>query len=337
MIISGIQKKVWASWCFTTLRCRDQLCKQTKGWYGCSSWSLLPDMVNVGASLSLEALVSRDAIPWAWDHSADEYLAHGLFFYEDAVQVGKTLTLYFPLAASAPLGLLPRHVADSIPFSKSTLPSVLSQLGIAKNSVQAASMEETLYMCDLPPSAAGQAKFCATSLEALVEGSMAALGTRNIRPVISDLPRSGAPKQPYTVRSVRQVDGSSFASCHDHAYPYTVYMCHNTPSTKAYMVELEGARSGLVVTVAAICHADTTHWNSDHVSFKILGTKPGGTPICHYLPYGHTVWVNSMDANNRSSSEPKIDLSMLYVNVYRVSIFSSMCHVILHIYAGPLL
>ncbi|CAN6333943.1 unnamed protein product [Urochloa humidicola] len=234
------------------------------------------------------------------DHSADEYLAKGLFFREEVVQVGKTITLYFPLAASAPLGLLPRHVADSIPFSMSSLPRTLARLGIANNSVQAANMEETLYMCDLPPTAPGEAKFCATSLEALVEGSMAALGTRNVRPVTSELPRSGAPKQPYTVRGLRQVDGSSFVSCHDHDYPYTVYMCHNTPSTRAYIVELEGTRSGLVVTIAAICHADTSHWNSEHVSFKILRTKPGGAPVCHFLPYGHTLWVNK-EANSSSS------------------------------------
>ena len=237
--------------------------------------------------------------PHVRDHSTDEYLAQGLFFREEAVQVGKTITLYFPLAASAPLGLLPRHVADSIPFSTSSLPSALARLGVARNSVQAANMEETLYMCGLPPKA-GEAKFCATSLEALVEGSMAALGTRNIRPMTSDLPRSGAPKQPYTVRAVHPVDGSSFVSCHDHNYPYTVYMCHNTPATRAYMVELEGAGSGLVVTVAAICHTDTSHWDAEHFSFKVLGTKPGAGPICHYLPYGHNVWVKK--EANRSSS-----------------------------------
>jgi len=234
------------------------------------------------------------------DHSADEYLAQGLFFHEELVQVGKTITLYFPLAASAPLGLLPRRVADSIPFSPSSLPTALTRLGIANDSAQAAAMVETLHMCELPQKAGEAAKFCATSLEALVEGSMAALGTRRIRPVTSGLPRSGAPKQPYTVRAVHPVDGASFVSCHDHDYPYTVYMCHNTPSTRVYKVELEGARSGLAVTVAAICHADTSSWNAEHVSFRILGTKPGGAPVCHYLPYGHNVWVN-MEANRSSS------------------------------------
>ncbi|CAD6258019.1 unnamed protein product [Miscanthus lutarioriparius] len=190
--------------------------------------------------------------PHVRDHSTDEYLAQGLFFREEALQV-----------ASAPFALLPRHVADSIPFSTSSLPSALARLGVARNSVQAANMEETLYMCGLPP-------------------------------------KAGAPKQPYTVRAVHPVDGSSFVSCHDHNYPYTVYMCHNTPATRAYMVELEGAGSGLVVTVAVICHTDTSHWDAEHFSFKVLGTKPGAGPICHYLPYGHNVWVKK--EANRSSS-----------------------------------
>ena len=75
------------------------------------------------------------------DHSADEYLAKGLFFHEDLVQVGKTLTLYFPVAASAPLGLLPRRVADAIPFSASSLPATLARLGIANDSAQATAMQ----------------------------------------------------------------------------------------------------------------------------------------------------------------------------------------------------
>lgn len=137
------------------------------------------DDITGGGGLSLSRLIiyspSKHSSPspsHGHDHSTDEYLAQGLFFHEEAVQVGKKISLYFPSAASAPLGLLPRHVADSIPFSTSSLPSALAQLGIARNSVQAANMEETLYMCGLPAKA-GEAKFCATSLEALVEGTMA--------------------------------------------------------------------------------------------------------------------------------------------------------------------
>lgn len=234
------------------------------------------------------------------DDSTTHHLAKSLLFHEEVLQVGKNMTTYFPPAASAPLGLLPRSVADSIPFATSSLPSALAQLGLAKDSVQAAQMEETLDMCE-SPTLTSEAKFCATSLEALVEGAMVVLGTRDIRPVTSNLPLSGAPRQAYAIHSVRQVDGSSFVYiCHESYYPYTVYICHDTgTTTRTYMVDMEGVYSGMAITVAAICHIDTSQWDPDHISFKLLGTKPGGAPICHYLQYGDMIWVNK--ANHWSS------------------------------------
>ena len=122
---------------------------------------------------------------------------------------------------------------------------------------------------------------------------MAALGTRRVRAVTSTLPRAGAPPQEYTVRAVRPVDGASFVACHDEVYPYTVYRCHGTGPARAYMVEMDGAREG-AVTVATVCHTDTSRWNPEHVSFKLLGTKPGGAPICHLMPYGHIIWAKNV-------------------------------------------
>ncbi|KAG2579588.1 BURP domain-containing protein 13-like [Panicum virgatum] len=215
-----------------------------------------------------------------------------VFFHEEAVRVGKRLRFHFPAAAPAALGFLPRHVADAIPFTTPALPAVLALLGVAPGTAQAAAMAETLRTCESHP-LAGKAKFCATSLEALVERAMAALGTRRVRAVTSTLPRAGAPPQEYTVRAVRPVDGASFVACHDEVYPYTVYRCHGTGPARAYMVEMDGAREG-AVTVATVCHTDTSRWNPEHVSFKLLGTKPGGAPICHLMPYGHIIWAKNV-------------------------------------------
>ncbi|TVU06428.1 hypothetical protein EJB05_49641, partial [Eragrostis curvula] len=78
----------------------------------------------------------------------------------------------------------------------SRTPAALARLGVAAGSAAAAEMERTLGMCETP-SLAGEAKFCATSLEALLEDAMAGLGTRDVVPVTSpSLPRSGAPLQP---------------------------------------------------------------------------------------------------------------------------------------------
>ncbi|KAG8087706.1 hypothetical protein GUJ93_ZPchr0010g8366 [Zizania palustris] len=216
-----------------------------------------------------------------------------VFFHEEAVRVGERLPFYFPAAVKSALGFLPRRVADSIPFTTPALPGILALLGIASDSAEATSMRETLRMCEWP-TLAGEAKFCGTSLEAMVEGAMAALGTLDVRAITSSLPRAGAPMQQYTIRAVLPIDGSSFVACHDQAYPYTVYRCHTTGPVRAYMVEMEGAAGAGAVTVATVCHTDTSRWNPEHVSFKLLGTKPGGVPVCHLMPYGHIIWAKNV-------------------------------------------
>ncbi|KAJ1269007.1 hypothetical protein BS78_07G177200 [Paspalum vaginatum] len=247
---------------------------------------------------------AKDELPLFWYHKAprpSEHLHAGghaaaaattVFFHEEAVRVGERLLFYFPAAAPAALGLLPRHVADSIPFATAALPEVLALLGVSPSAAKAAGMAETLRTCELPP-LDGEPMFCATSMEALVEQAKEALGNNDVRAVTSTLPRAGAPLQRYTVRAVRRVDGVSFVACHDEVYPYTVYRCHGTGPARAYMVEMEGARGG-AVTVATVCHTDTSLWNPDHVSFKLLGTKPGGTPVCHLMPYGHIIWPKNV-------------------------------------------
>nr|BAM13311.1 RAFTIN 1 [Oryza punctata] len=227
-----------------------------------------------------------------------------VFFHEEAVRVGERLPFYFPAATTSARGFLSRRVADSIPFTTAALPGVLALFGVAPGSAEAASMRETLRTCEWP-TLAGETKFCATSLEALVEGAMAALGTRNVAALTSTLPRGGAPLQAYTVRAVLPVEGSGFVACHDQAYPYTVYRCHTTGPARAYMVEMEGPRGGGggsgdgggAVTVATVCHTDTSRWNPEHVSFKLLGTKPGGAPVCHLMPYGHIVWAKNLKSS----------------------------------------
>jgi hypothetical protein len=217
-----------------------------------------------------------------------------VFFHEEAVRVGERLPFHFPAASPAALGFLPRRAADSVPFTTPALPGVLAAFGVAPDSAMASSMEATLRACD-SPTMAGESKFCATSLEALVERAMGVLGTRDVRPVTSTLARAGAPLQTYTVRGVQRVEGGRvFVACHPEPFPFTVYRCHTTGPSRAYMVEMEGARGGDAVTIATVCHTDTSLWNPEHVSFRLLGTKPGGTPVCHLMPYGHIIWAKNV-------------------------------------------
>ncbi|KAM0854652.1 hypothetical protein ACQ4PT_050294 [Festuca glaucescens] len=218
-----------------------------------------------------------------------------VFFHEESVRVGERLPFHFPPASPAALGFLPRRVADSVPFTAPALPGVLAAFGVAPGSAMASSIKATLRACETP-TMAGESKFCATSLEALVERAMGVLGTRDVKRVTSTLPRAGAPLQTYTVRAVQRVEGGPvFVACHPEPFPYTVYRCHTTGPSRAYMVEMEGARGAADgVTIATVCHTDTSMWNPEHVSFRLLGTKPGGTPVCHLMPYGHIIWAKNV-------------------------------------------
>jgi hypothetical protein len=41
----------------------------------------------------------------------------------------------------------------------------------------------------------------------------------------------------------------------------------------------------------AFCHVDTSSWNPAHPAFEILNTRPGGSPVCHFMPYGDLAFV----------------------------------------------
>ncbi|KAD5508205.1 hypothetical protein E3N88_15908 [Mikania micrantha] len=48
---------------------------------------------------------------------------------------------------------------------------------------------------------------------------------------------------------------------------------------------------GTKVKAVAVCHTDTGKWNPKHLAFRVLNVKPGTTPVCHFLPEDHVVWV----------------------------------------------
>ncbi|KAF2294352.1 hypothetical protein GH714_009561 [Hevea brasiliensis] len=64
-----------------------------------------------------------------------------------------------------------------------------------------------------------------------------------------------------------------------------------TPAVKLVKVSLRG-ESGDKVEAIAICHTDSSRWEHDHIVFRLLQVKPG-SPVCHFLPAGHLVWVQS--------------------------------------------
>ncbi|XP_062202790.1 protein RAFTIN 1B-like [Phragmites australis] len=212
----------------------------------------------------------------------------GLFFHEAQVRTGSVMTVSFPPAATP--AILPRDVAEKVPFASVT--DVLTTFNIPPRSAEAMQVRDTLRGCRAPP-LAGEQKACATSLEGTVRSAMGMLGTTTSGKVwaaASALPRDGLPRQEYVVSAVSPLDGDRHVACHDEPYPYAVFQCHMTgrSSTKAYMITLSGRSPA--VTMAALCHRDTSNWNPAHPAFEMLGTQPGGAPVCHFMPYANLVF-----------------------------------------------
>ncbi|CAN6195740.1 unnamed protein product [Urochloa humidicola] len=228
--------------------------------------------------------------------AADAAAPAGVFFREEEARVGATMSVYFPAAGAAVLpGILPRAAAAGAPFGD--LAAVLERFGVTPGSDQAAEIGDTLRWCRSPP-LAGERRACATSLEATVGAAARMLdmdaAAAGMVAAASALPHGGGlPRQAYVIAAVEELGGGRHVSCHVAPFPYAVYQCHATApeSSRALMVTLRGLeRGGPEVATVAVCHRDTSGWNPEQPGLEALNTKPGGTPVCHFMPYGHLVF-----------------------------------------------
>ena len=180
---------------------------------------------------------------------------------------------------------LPHQVAESIPFSSNKLPEILKRFSVKENSAEAQMIQKTIKQCETP-AIVGEVKYCARSLESLIDFSTSRLG-KNIRVLSNEVE---ADIQEYKFGEGVKMVGEKSVVCHQLNYPYAVAFCHTLHMTKIYMVPLVGA-DGIGVEAVAVCHRDTSTWDPKALVFQSLKVKPGTLPICHFLPNGHTVWV----------------------------------------------
>ena len=148
-------------------------------------------------------------------------------------------------------------------------------------------MKKTIKECE-EPQIKGEEKLCATSLESMIDFSTSVLG-KNVQPISTEV-ETQTQMQEYTITAgIKKMAGEKSVVCHKQNYAYAVFYCHATQTTRAYMVSLEGA-DGTKAKAVAVCHTDTSAWNPKHLAFQLLKGKPG-TPVCHFLPQDHIVWV----------------------------------------------
>ncbi|KAK7352835.1 hypothetical protein VNO80_18265 [Phaseolus coccineus] len=210
-----------------------------------------------------------------------------LFFLEKNLHKGTKLDAHFTTSSNQAT-FLPRQVADSIPFSSDKVDDVFTKFSIKPGSEEAHIIENTLSECE-ETGIKGEEKYCATSLESMVDFSTSKLG-KNVEVLSTEVDKETG-LQKYTVApGVKKISGDTAVVCHKQNYPYAVFYCHKTESTRTYSVPLVGD-NGIRVKAVAVCHTDTSQWNPKHLAFQVLKVKPGTVPICHFLPQDHVVWV----------------------------------------------
>jgi len=212
-----------------------------------------------------------------------------LFFLEKDMHQGNAMNLHFTKTTIPSSTFLPRKVADTIPFSSKKLPELYTPFSIKPNTGESESMKNTINECE-DKGMEDEKKYCATSLEAMVDFTTSELGTK-VKAVSTEVNvRKRTPLQKYTIEEAKKLASDVAMACHKQNYPYAVFYCHKTTTTKAYIVSLVG-EDGTKVKAVAVCHTDTTKWNPKHLAFRVLKVKPGTTPVCHFLPEDHVVWV----------------------------------------------
>lgn len=230
-------------------------------------------------------------------HMGHMDLSWNIFFHIDDLKVGKKIPLYFPTKnSSITPHMISKQEAKLIPFSSTQLPKILEFFSFHQDSPQAKAIKNTLVHCELPP-LIGETKFCATSLESMLDNLGQIFGLSNNFKVLTttQLKKLVPNLQNYTIlEDPKEIFGTKIVGCHPVPYPYAVYYCHGQVNdNRLFMISLEGEKDGQRVEAVAMCHMDTSQWDPHHASFRVLGIEPGVAPVCHVFPQDNLVWVSS--------------------------------------------
>jgi hypothetical protein len=245
---------------------------------------------NVSAAVILRAYRIRYRIRYKRGDkkSLNSALPDSTIFYQyDDLHPGKRMKILFTESGTK-VSFLPRQVAQSIPFSSDKVPEILKYFKLEVNSKEAQVIREEIGGCE-EPNMEGEEKYCATSLESLIDFSVERLG-QNVRVLSTEAGK----KQEYTVSAaVKMIGDHKAAVCHKMRYPYAVHYCHVIADTEVDEVPLVGA-DGTKVKAVTVCHLNTSAWSPDHMAFQVLKIKPGPA-VCHFLDSDTLVWVPKKD------------------------------------------
>ncbi|XP_074567132.1 BURP domain-containing protein 3-like [Curcuma longa] len=119
-------------------------------------------------------------------------------------------------------------IVPNIPF-RSSPPQSSRRLSIKPSSLEAETTLRKLQECERPV-ALDERKLYATSLELMVDFSVAHLGTRHVVAASMSVSKAGTPRQMYTIEGMTKAVATEgkLVACHVEKYAYTVFHCHTS-------------------------------------------------------------------------------------------------------------
>ncbi|KHN10347.1 Dehydration-responsive protein RD22 [Glycine soja] len=158
-------------------------------------------------------------------------------FFEEGLRPGTKLDAHFKKRENV-TPLLPRQIAQHIPLSSAKIKEIVEMLFVNPEPENVKILEETISMCEVP-AITGEERYCATSLESMVDFVTSKLG-KNAR-VISTKAEKESNSQKFSVKDgVKLLAEDKVIVCHPMDYPYVVFMCHEISNTTAHFMPLEG-------------------------------------------------------------------------------------------------
>jgi len=230
-------------------------------------------------------VVIGEVVPLA-NHHHHEHPKSSIILSEEGFRPGTKLDVQFPKRKYL-TPLLPREIAEHLPFSSKKLSEILEILAVKPKSENAKNVEKTLKICEDPPTINDEEKHCATSIESMVDFVISKL-RKNVH-VTSTKAENESKSKKFIVKDGVKILAEEIIACHPMQYPYVVFYCHKLSNSSAHFMPLEG-EDGTRVKDVAVCHKDTSEWDPNHIAFQVLKAKPGTISMCHFFPEGHLVW-----------------------------------------------
>ncbi|KAF8017821.1 hypothetical protein BT93_H2888 [Corymbia citriodora subsp. variegata] len=226
------------------------------------------------------------------DKNANRGTELGMFFRESMLKSGNVIPMPHLWDSMPRRSFLPRSISSKLPFSTSKLAELKQIFHFDENSTMEKIMARTLGLCE-DAKIQGETKRCVASIEDMIDFATSILG-HDI--MVRSTEGTEGSKQEVLIGLIDRIEDAEVSkpivACHQGLFPFMVYYCHSFQNTRVYEADILDLKSRTKINRAvAICHMDTSAWNSTHEAFIALGSGPGQIEVCHWIFGSGLVWT----------------------------------------------